>query len=183
MHQELDYRKAITRRQFFGQSAVGIGATALAGLLGRDSQAEATALLPHIAPKAKHVIYLFMSGGPSHLDLFDYKPMLTKLDGQPVPESMMEQQRFAFIKGVPNIGAPRWSFKQYGQSGVSMSELLPHTASIADDIAVVHSMHTEQFNHDPAVMFMNSGSPLQGRPSMGAWASYGLAARCKSLPV
>ena len=182
MDLNLSLRKAITRRQFFNKSAVGIGGAALAGLLGPAKQVQATELLPHFAPKAKHVIYLFMSGGPSHLDLFDYKPTLAKLDGQPVPESLMQQQRFAFIKGIPNVGAPRWSFAQHGQSGVSISELLPHTASIADDIAVIHSMHTEQFNHDPAVMFMNSGSPLQDRPSMGAWSSYGLGSDNNDLP-
>jgi len=183
MNPELAYHKAITRRQFFGRSATGVGVAALASLLGVRGEAAVTAKLSHMAPRAKHVIYLFMSGGPSHLDLYDYKPHLVKHDGEPVPESFMEQQRFAFIKGVPNIGGTRWQFAQHGQSGAWFSELVPHIAGIADDIAVVHSMHTEQFNHDPAVTFLNSGSPLTGRPCMGAWASYGLGSENEDLPA
>jgi len=183
MNPELAYHKAITRRQFFGRSATGVGVAALASLLGVRGEAAVTAKLSHMAPRAKHVIYLFMSGGPSHLDLYDYKPHLVKHDGEPVPESFMAQQRFAFIKGVPNIGGTRWQFAQHGQSGAWFSELVPHIAGIADDIAVVHSMHTEQFNHDPAVTFLNSGSPLTGRPCMGSWASYGLGSENEDLPA
>jgi len=180
MDLELEYRKALTRRQFFHRTATGIGAGALAALLRQTASASA---LPHFAPRAKRVIYLFMSGGPSHLDLFDYKPTLEKLDGQPAPESFMKQQRVAFLKGVPNVGASRWRFARHGQSGVTVSELLPHIAGIADDIAVVQSMHTEQFNHDPAVTYLNTGSPLTGRPCMGAWASYGLGSDNHDLPA
>ena len=183
MNPELAYHKAITRRQFFSRSATGVGVAALASLLGAKSEAAISAKLSHMAPKAKHVIYMFMSGGPSHLDLYDYKPHLVKHDGEPVPESFMEQQRFAFIKGVPNIGGTRWQFAQHGQSGAWFSELLPHIASISDDITVIRSMHTEQFNHDPAVTFLNSGSPLTGRPCMGAWASYGLGSENEDLPA
>ncbi|MCF6284650.1 MAG: DUF1501 domain-containing protein [Candidatus Hydrogenedentes bacterium] len=178
----LAYSKAVTRRQFFSRSATGVGAAALASLLGVKSEAAINAKLSHMAPRAKHVIYMFMSGAPSHLDLFDYKPYLVKHDGEPVPESFMEQ-RFAFIKGVPNIGGTRWKFAQHGQSGAWISELLPNIATITDDIAIIHSMHTEQFNHDPAVTFLNSGSPLAGRPCMGAWASYGLGSENEDLPA
>ena len=181
---ELEYRKAITRRQFFHRSAKGIGVAALATMLHRDAFAEAvTAHATHFAPKAQRVIYLFMSGGPSHLDLFDYKPALVKHDGQPAPEEFMKVQRFAFIKGIPNVGAPRWGFAPRGQSGTMVSELLPHIGGIADDITIIRSMHTDQFNHDPAVTYMNSGSPLTGRPCMGAWASYGLGTDNSDLPA
>jgi len=182
MNLDLAHSKAITRRQFFNRSATGVGVAALASLLGANSEAAIETKLSHMAPRAKRVIYMFMSGAPSHLDLYDYKPYLVKHDGEPVPESFMEQ-RFAFLKGVPNIGGTRWQFKQHGQSGAWFSELLPHIATIADDIAVVQSMHTEQFNHDPAVTFLNSGSPLTGRPSMGAWASYGLGSDNQDLPA
>ncbi len=182
MNLDLAHSKAITRRQFFNRSATGVGVAALASLLGVNSEAAIQTKLSHMAPRAKRVIYMFMSGAPSHLDLYDYKPYLVKHDGEPVPESFMEQ-RFAFLKGVPNIGGTRWQFKQHGQSGAWFSELLPHIATIADDIAVVQSMHTEQFNHDPAVTFLNSGSPLTGRPSMGAWASYGLGSDNQDLPA
>ncbi|MBX3178411.1 MAG: DUF1501 domain-containing protein [Candidatus Hydrogenedentes bacterium] len=183
MNPNLAHSKAITRRQFFSRSATGVGVAALASLLGAKSEAAVSARLSHMAPRAKRVIYMFMSGGPSHLDLYDYKPYLVQHDGEPVPESFMEQQRFAFIKGVPNIGGTRWKFNQHGQSGAWFSELLPHIASISDDIAVIRSMHTEQFNHDPAVTFLNSGSPLTGRPCMGAWASYGLGSENSDLPA
>ena len=184
MHPEFEYRKALTRRQFFHNTAKGIGIPALAALLNRDAVARTVeTMAPHFAPKAKQVIYLFMSGGPSHLDLFDNKPTLRKFDGQPVPEEFMEVQRFAFIKGVPNVGASRWAFAQHGQSGATFSELLPNIAGVADEATFIRSMHTEQFNHDPAVMFMNTGSPLAGRPSMGAWASYGLGSEAEDLPA
>jgi hypothetical protein len=184
MDLNVESRKAITRRQFFHRSAKGIGVAALSGLLQREGFARTLAAqAPHFAPKARRVIYLFMSGGPSHLDLFDHKPMLAKHDGQPAPEEFMESQRFAFLKGVPNVGASRWKFKQHGEAGTWMSELLPNIGSIADEIAVVRSMHTEQFNHDPAVMYLNSGSPLPGRPCMGAWASYGLGSDSSDLPA
>ncbi|MBL7649574.1 MAG: DUF1501 domain-containing protein [Candidatus Hydrogenedentes bacterium] len=177
------HSKVITRRQFFNRSATVVGVAALASLLGVKSEAEIPDRLSHYAPRAKHVIYMFMSEGPSHLDLYDYKPYLTAHDGEPVPESLMQQQRFAFLKGVPNLGGTRWRFAQHGQSGAWFSELLPHIASISDEIALVQSMHTDQFNHDPAVTFMNSGSPLSGRPCMGAWASYGLGSENSDLPA
>lgn len=183
MDLDLEYSKAVTRRQFFHRSARGIGAGALASILGTAATASESRALPHFAPKAKRVIYLFMSGGPSHLDLFDHKPMLDKHDGEPAPKEFMEMQRFAFLKGVPNVGASRWKFRPRGEAGSIISDLLPNIAGIADDIAIVRSMHTDQFNHDPAVTYMNSGSPLAGRPSMGAWASYGLGADNSDLPA
>lgn len=182
MDPALEQNKAITRRCFFHRSAGGIGLAALASLISKDTAA-VPAQLTHFAPRAKRVIYLFMSGGPSHLDLLDHKPLLTKLDGQPVPESFMEGQRFAFLTGIPKIGGSRWAFARHGQSGTAVSSLLPHIAGITDEIAVIRSLHTEQFNHDPAVTYLNSGSPLAGRPCMGAWASYGLGSENSDLPA
>lgn len=184
MDLDLEYRKALTRRQFFHRSASGIGVAALASILPQEAFADAVAThAPHFAPKATRVIYLFMSGGPSHVDLFDYKPELVKHDGKPAPEEFMKVQRFAFLKGVPNVGAPRWGFVPRGESGTMITELLPNIGEIADDITIIQSMHTEQFNHDPAVTYMNSGSPLAGRPCMGAWASYGLGSENRDLPA
>ena len=192
MNPASEINKAITRRQFFRRSAGGIGSAALASLLNERLFAGDVdpalrsfgALNPlHFAPKAKRVIYLFMSGAPSQLDLFDYKPKLRELDGQKIPKELVEGQRFAFLSGVPNIGGTRWNFSKHGDSGAEMCDMLPHLGKVADELAIVRSMHTDAFNHDPAVTFMNSGSPLPGRPSMGAWMSYGLGSENKDLPA
>jgi hypothetical protein len=177
--------KHLTRRKFFGRTAIGIGTAALAGLLrGPEARARTAArLAPHFAPRAKRVIYLFMAGAPSHVDLFDYKPTLVKLDGTKIPAELMAGQRFAFIRDVPNIGAPRWKFIRSPATGGHFSELLPKTASIADRITVIRSMHTEQFNHDPAVTFLQTGAPLPGRPVIGSWLSYGLGSESRDLPA
>ena len=137
---------------------------------------------PHFAAKAKNVIFLFLAGGPSQLDLYDYKPRLQQLDGQPVPESFIRNRRFAFIRGWPNLIGSRRTFARYGQAGAEIADVLPQIGSIADDIAIVRSMTTDVFNHAPAKLFMNTGSPQFGRPSMGAWVTYGIGSESQNLP-
>jgi hypothetical protein len=180
-----------TRRHFFHDCAVGLGSIALAELLnGRP----ADAAVPHAGPsplspkpthfpaKAKRVIYLFMAGGPSQLELFDYKPKLQKLDGQVVPESYVKNKRFAFIKLDAKLLGTRRNFARHGQCGAELSELVPGLASIADDVAIVRSMATDVFNHGPAKLFANTGVPRFGLPSMGAWVTYGIGSESQDLP-
>lgn len=183
--------RTITRRHFFGRCAAGIGSVALASLLNEKLLATDTALsavnplaprMPHFAPKAKRAIYLHMAGAPSTLDLFDYKPKLQELNGQPCPESLFKKDRFAFIKGVPKMLGTPHKFAKHGQCGTELSELLPHLATVVDDIAVIRSMYTEQFNHAPAQLFLHTGSSRLGRPGMGAWLTYGLGSESQSLP-
>ncbi|MCB1019365.1 MAG: DUF1501 domain-containing protein [Acidobacteria bacterium] len=188
-----DSRLDITRRSFFGRTATGIGAAALSQLLGRDLQAKqggAAELgglpgLPHFAPKAKRVIYLFMSGGPSQMETFDYKPRLVDVAGKNLPESIRGGQRLTGMtstqKSFPVVPS-KFSFAQHGQTGTWVSELLPHTAKIVDELCFIRSMHTEAINHDPAVTFFQTGSQIAGRPSMGAWATYGLGSESQDLP-
>jgi hypothetical protein len=182
-----------TRRQFFGRAATGIGVAALASLLDRDaSQAsEATARggvlrVLHHAPKAKRVIYLFMSGGPSHIDLFDYKPALRRHHGEQLPASIRMGQRITGMtsgqSSFPCV-APMFRFTPHGQSGLFLSELLPNIGTIADDIAVVKSVHTEAINHDPAITFIQTGHQQPGRPSLGSWLSYGIGTESDNLPA
>ncbi len=194
-----DMLRAVTRRHFFKQAGFGIGAAALSSLLNRyafasDLHAAATRPVPHggmnplapkpphFAPKAKSIIYLFMAGAPSQVDLLDCKPKLQELNGQHIPEEMVKGERFAFIKGVPKLLGSPYSFRQWGQSGAEISQLLPQLGEIADDIAIVRSVHTTQFNHAPAQIFMNTGHQIIGRPSMGSWLTYGLGSECSDLP-
>jgi hypothetical protein len=134
------------------------------------------------APKARSIIYLFMAGAPSQVDLLDFKPKLQELNGEHIPESMLKGERFAFIRGVPKLLGSPYEFKKWGKSGAEISELLPHLGEIADDIAIVRSIHTTQFNHAPAQIFMNTGFQIIGRPSMGSWLTYGLGSECQDLP-
>lgn len=181
---------AVTRRQFFGGVGLGLGSLALSVLLERDGYAapppKAVGPLapkpPMFAPKAKAVIYLHMAGSPSQLELFESKPELAKYDGKDCPEEFLKGKRFAFIKGVPKMLGPLFKFQQYGQSGQTISELLPHLASKADDICVIRSMFTDQFNHAPAQLFIHTGQPRFGYPSMGAWTTYGLGTENQDLP-
>jgi len=176
--------QALTRRHFFKQAGFGIGGAALASLMQEQLFAQAAQkMVPQVAPKAKQVIYLFMAGAPSQLDLFDNKPALRKYDGQEIPAEIVKGERFAFIKGTPKLLGSPYDFRRHGQSGHEISTLLPHTGSIADDIAIVKSMSTTQFNHAPAQIFMNTGVQVIGRPSMGSWLSYGLGADTKDLPA
>lgn len=179
-----------TRRQFFSECGIGVGKIALASLVANGVARGASAAPPNplavrpsdVPAKAKRVIYLFMAGAPSQLDLFDHRPALKQYDGQPVPASVVKDQRYAFIKPDAALMSSRFSFARYGASGAELSEMLPHLATVADDLAIVKSVHTSQFNHAPAQLFMNTGSPLFGRPSMGAWVTYGLGSECDDLP-
>ncbi|HEV3119226.1 MAG TPA: DUF1501 domain-containing protein, partial [Gemmataceae bacterium] len=162
---------------------------ALADLLGGDARAQSDPLAPRppqYKPKAKRVIFLFMAGAPSQLELFDYKPKLQELNGQPIPESYVKNKRFAFMdsftKQVPQLLGSKRKFARHGTCGTSVSECLPHIAEIVDDIAVVRSVATDVFNHAPAKVFMNTGSPQFGRPSMGAWVTYGIGSESQNLP-
>lgn len=189
MHPYLDLHRAVTRRHFLSRSSIGIGAIALAAMSGRTPAAldprRADSLhtrLPHFAPRAKRVIYLHMAGSPPQQDLLDPKPALKQYDGKPCPEEMLAGERFAFIKGHPTILASPYTFAPRGKSGIEISELMPHLSSMADELTVIRSMHTTQFNHAPAQLFLYTGSPLLGRPSMGAWLMYGLGSENQNLP-
>lgn len=182
-----DWATLLTRRHFFGRSASGLGIAALAHFMGKDAVGKGGLPgLPHMAPKAKHVIYLFQSGGPSQLDLFDYKPKLEQLHGTELPDSVRRGQRLtgmtASQKTFP-VQKTLFEFKRHGESGAWVSELLPHTAKIADKLSFIRTMHTEAINHDPAVTFLQTGSQLAGRPSIGAWLSYGLGTENEDLPA
>jgi hypothetical protein len=183
----LDSLRDTTRRRFLQQCGTGMGALALGSLfnerlLGADA-GQTVLGRPHFAPKAKNIIYLFQSGGPSHLDLFDPKPELAKRDGQQVPEELVKNIRLAQIGKQAKLLASPYKFSQHGKSGAWLSELLPHMRSIVDDVCLVQGFHSEAFNHDPATIFMNTGAQLAGRPAMGSWFSYGLGSVNKDLPA
>ena len=186
MHPFHEHQQLLTRRHFFGRTAAGIGTAALASLLNPQLFAGGALSALHYPAKATRVIYLVMSGGPSHIDLFDYKPKLKELHGTELPASIRMGQRVTGMtagqKAFPCV-APMFQFAQHGQSGLWLSELLPHTASIADDICVIKSMNTEAINHDPAITFIQTGSQQPGRPSLGAWLSYGLGTANQNLPA
>ncbi|MDO8540630.1 MAG: DUF1501 domain-containing protein [Opitutaceae bacterium] len=182
----------ITRRDFLATSASGLGSLAFASLLKADGLLATPAAGttaggrprgPHFAPKAKNCIFIFMEGAPSQMDLFDPKPKLNELNGQKLPDSMLEKVRFAFIQkdGARLMGSPR-VFTKHGQCGMELSDLLPHLGTCADDIALIRSMHTDQFNHHPGQLLMQCGSAMFERPTMGAWLNYGLGSESKNLP-
>jgi hypothetical protein len=179
-----------TRRHFFGQCAVGLGLIALNRLLGADGRAAVTfdpaqpmaERAPHFAPKAKRVIYLFMAGGPSQLDLFEDKPKLRALSGQKPPPALMDGKRFAFLKGNETLLGSSRKFGRYGQSGMELSDLLPHHRKIVDEVCWLRGMTTDVFNHGPAKLFMNTGFQAPGRPALGSWATYGLGTASRDLP-
>ena len=179
----------ITRRWFFEQCALGLGGIALGNLIGGNAAAAITgtnplaARKPHFAAKAKRVIYLFQAGGPSHLEMFDHKPELAKWDGKLPPPELIKGYRSAFITPNSTLLGPKFKFARHGQSGAELSEILPHLAKVADDIAIVKSMHTDAFNHAPAQIMMNTGSQLFGRPSFGSWATNGLGSETQDLPA
>ena len=190
-----EYIQLQTRRQFFGHMATGLGGAALTWLLGTerswaDTDAQRTRTgglpgLPHLPPQAKRAIYLFMAGAPSQMDLFDYKPKMQELYDEILPDSIRKGQRLTTMtskqKRFP-IAPSIYKFKQYGQSGAWVSELLPHTAAIVDEIAIIKTMHTEAINHDPAITYICTGSEIPGKPSLGAWLAYGLGSENKNLP-
>jgi hypothetical protein len=188
----LKNRFHVTRRHFLGKVSLGLGSVALGSLLipdlfksGDDGVPQITGL-PHFAPKAKRIIYLFQNGAPSQLESFDYKPLLNKMTGEELPASIRMGQRLTGMTSgqakFPLVGS-HFSFKQYGQSGAWVSELFPHTAKIVDEICFIKTMHTEAINHDPALTFMQSGAQQGNRPSMGSWVSYGLGSENKNLPA
>jgi hypothetical protein len=184
----------MTRRHFFGRQASGIGLAALAGLLGRQLRADAPQHkvygglpgLPHFAPKARRVIYLFQSGGPSQMELFDYKPRLVDFQGQDLPDSVRKGQRLTGMSATQSsfpIVPSKFQFAKHGDSGAWVSELLPYTAKIADGLTFIKSLNTDAINHDPAVTFIQTGAQIAGRPSIGAWLSYGIGTETEDLPA
>ena len=168
----------LARRAFLRHTSAGIGSVALASLLAETAQSQ----LLHHAPRAKRVIFLHMVGAPSHLDLFDYKRQLQQLNGQLCPPSLLEGARFAFLRGHPRLLGTRYRFHRHGESGLEMSELLPHLSAVADEIAVIKTMRTEHFNHAPAQLFLHTGFGRFGRPTMGSWVNYGLGSENRDLP-
>jgi hypothetical protein len=187
MNPLIDFQNQLNRRALLRGSAAALGSASLASLLTRDGLAAPHGATPtHFTPKAKRVIYLFQSGGPSHLELYDYKPKLKELHGTELPDSIRQGQRLTGMtsgqKSFPVI-APKFGFHQSGQAGTWISDLLPHTSKVLDDICLVRSMHTEAINHDPAITFIQTGSQQPGRPSLGAWLSYGLGSEAEDLPA
>lgn len=182
-----------TRRYFLRECGVGIGKVALAGLLcygtgkpvaaGPQPADPLAPKAPHFRARARHVIHLFMAGAPSQLELFDYKPLLSRLEGKPLPESVIGDQRYAFIPRSAGVLGPRFRFRKCGESGIELSEALVHLPRVADRLCLVRSVHTDQFNHAPAQLFMNTGFAQPGRPSMGSWIVYGLGSECDDLPA
>jgi len=173
--------------QFFSGAGFGIGSLALAALADEKlfAQQPSNPLSPkppHFAPKAKNVIFLFMAGGPSQLDMFDYKPKLNQYDGQSCPEDLIKGERFAFIRGIPKLLGSPHHFARHGESGAELSNLLPNLASVVDDIAIVRSVQTTQFNHAAAQLYMNTGRQIVGLPSFGAWLTYGIGSESQALP-
>jgi hypothetical protein len=181
--------KEVSRRWFLQKCTMGLGSIAFAQLLAERGYAETghtdplAPKQPQFAPKAKRVIFLFMAGAPSHLELFDYKPQLAKFDGTLPPPELLKGYRTAFINPNSRLMGPKFKFAKYGKSGIELSELLPHLAKQVDDVTVVKSMVTDAFNHAPGQLLMNTGTMQFGRPSMGSWALYGLGSEAKDLPA
>ncbi|TWU14397.1 hypothetical protein CA54_32430 [Symmachiella macrocystis] len=186
-----NWKSILTRRHFFGRSASGIGVAALASLLNESPTAQAAdggglPGFPNFAPRAKRVIYLFQSGGPSQMDLFDHKPNLGELRGTDLPDSIRQGQRLTGMTSRQArfpVAPSKFRFDKHGESGQEISELLPHTAKIADDICIIRSLNTKAVNHDPAITFFQTGAELAGRPSMGSWLAYGLGSDNRDLPA
>ncbi len=199
MNPERQHAVTVTRRHFFEEAGVSVGKIALAALLGEAMAPEAfraralaaspvptDPLLPrppHFAPKAKRVIHLFMAGAPSQLDLFDFKPELARLEGKPLPPSVIGGQRYAFIRPDAAVLGPRFPFARHGQCGAELSVMLPHLAEVVDEICIIKSVKTDQFNHAPAQIFFNTGFSQPGRPSLGSWVLYGLGSEAHDLPA
>jgi hypothetical protein len=192
----VEHRQLVSRRHFFGRMSCGVGAIALAWLFDRECAAAGRGKgraagagvdgFPNFAPKARRVIYLFQSGAPSQMDLFDHKPLLDRFQGTELPDSIRKNQRLTGMTSRQDrfpVAASRFRFGQHGASGATISELLPHTARVADELCFIKSMHTEAINHDPAVTFFQTGAQLAGRPSIGSWISYGLGSENEDLPA
>jgi Protein of unknown function (DUF1501) len=196
VHPVVERRQLLSRRHFFGRTKSGLGAIALAWLFDRESAGAGNdvrravgagvAGFPNFAPKAKRVIYLFQSGAPSQMDLFDHKPVLDRLQGTELPDSIRKNQRLTGMTSRQErfpVAASRFRFREHGQCGATVSELLPHTARVVDQLCFIKSMHTEAINHDPAVTFFQTGAQLAGRPSIGSWVAYGLGSENQDLPA
>ncbi|MDA7891836.1 DUF1501 domain-containing protein [Akkermansiaceae bacterium] len=188
MNPQLESLQYKTRRHFFKQCSMGLGGVALSEMLATDAmglEAPDNPLLPklpHFAPKAKRVIYLHLTGSPPHLDMWDHKPELVKRDGQECPDEYIKGKKFAFTSGTPKLmGSPR-TFKQYGKNGLWMSDAIPHLHGVADDLCIINSMSTDHFNHAPAELFVHTGFQQPGRPTFGAWTTYGLGSENQNLP-
>ncbi|MFT7642146.1 MAG: hypothetical protein ACI9G1_003903, partial [Pirellulaceae bacterium] len=186
-----DTQLQLKRRAFLSSAGIGLGSLALSSLVGKDTSAADSSKslypplpgLPHFAAKAKRVIFLCMAGGPSHLETFDYKPKLEEMHGKPMPASFTEGQPIAQLQGQKlKCQGPLTKFKRYGKNGQQISDFLPYHGKMADDICIIKSMVTEQINHDPAHTFMNTGTAISGRPSMGSWVTYGLGSESENLP-
>lgn len=171
----------LNRRQFLSHSGAGIGSLALSSLLGKEAQAASD--FRSIAPKAKSVIFFHMTGAPSHLDLFDYKPVLRKYDRQPAPKELFEGKRFSFLRGHPKLLGSPYQFTKHGKSGNELSSLLPNLGEVADELCIVKSLHTTEFNHGPAQLVFHTGLNRQGNPSIGSWTTYGLGSDSENLPA
>lgn len=186
MNPYMEHMQSLTRRHFLQSTGAGIGAAALSCLLGQHQAGAAIApdgpRGAQFTPRAKRVICLHMAGSPPQLDLYDYKPKLNELNGQKCPDEFLANERFAFIKGHPSILGSPYKFQQHGESGAWMSELLPHLSTVSDELCMIRSMKTDQFNHAPAQLFLYTGSPRLGRPSMGSWLTYGLGSENQNLP-
>src|SRR5882762_9792757 len=189
MNPNFEHLRQITRRSFLasaGQFSLGAIALAALGTKGRAGDLAALNPLaprrPQFTPKAKRVIYLHMSGGPPHLDLFDYKPELVKWNDKPCPDEFLKGRRFAFTSGVPKLMGTPHKFAQYGKNGIWMSDAIPKLQEVADELCVIKSLNTDQFNHTPAELLLFTGSARQGRPSMGSWITYGLGSENENLP-
>jgi hypothetical protein len=189
-----DSQRQVIRRHFFRDCGVGVGKIALASLLtgafsnrAARGAGKATNPLaprqPHFPPKAKNIIHLFMAGAPSQLDLFDHKPTLAKYEGKPIPPEIIKGQRYAFIRPDAACLGPQYKFRKHGKCGAELSEIMPHLATVVDDICILRAMYTDQFNHAPAQIFMNTGFAQPGRPSIGSWVVYGLGAETSDLPA
>ena len=174
---------SLSRRHFLSRTGAGIGSLALGSLLQRDLLGEVPPALRAVAPKAKSVIFFHMTGAPSQLDLFDEKPVLRKYDRQPAPESLFEGKRFSFLRGHPKLLGSPYQYTQHGKSGLALSELLPHLGTVADELCLVKSLHTSEFNHGPAQLVFHTGLNRQGNPSLGSWTTYGLGSESENLPA
>lgn len=189
MNPFLEQLQLNTRRHFLKNCGVGLGTAALSHLLTgnhanalEEPQNPLLPRQPHFSPKAKRVIYLHLTGSPPNLEMFDHKPELVKRDGQECPDEFIKGKKFAFTSGTPKLMGSQRTFKQYGESGMWMSDAIPHLHGVADDLCMIHSMHTDQFNHAPAELFVHTGFPQPGRPSFGAWTTYGLGSENQDLP-
>ena len=174
---------SLSRRHFLSRTGAGLGSLALGSLLHRDLLGEVPPALRAVAPKAKSVICFHMTGAPSQLDLFDEKPVLRKYDRQPAPESLFEGKRFSFLRGHPKLLGSPYQYTQHGRSGLALSELLPHLGTVADELCLVKSVHTSEFNHGPAQLVFHTGLNRQGNPSLGSWTTYGLGSESENLPA